>query len=571
MTDPVRTLHQSLNRARTLVREGVFYTLTPEERDSLFIRAGELLKKLESVSQNSLVIGMLGGTGVGKSSLMNALAGSEIASTSHRRPHTDEVLIYRFNETPLPANFPVDTFPWKEITHDAASIRQILICDLPDFDSIAEEHRKQVLAFLEYLDLVVWVTSPEKYGDARFFDILQSVSKARRNFYFVLNKVDLLFDEKSTETAYEELHKISSSLRGYLTATAGIEDPNIYHISALDGVSQAAHTHWNQLSSFRNELFRCRELKEVKIIKAANVDKEIDELFAVFEKESLNISMFQKQLHRIAADFKQEMTGREHTLHEGITLWTESTPLRTKLISMATDTDVLVGPAGAFALLGQDKTLVGIDETDMKSPILPALNDIASLFQRQIDRIKNDTAGRLLREGIISPLVERTRSRFDQDMAAHIKDTIMQVGTAHFTNRDRPLYGVYRGIQYITYLLITLLLTFSLAGENAWKELYASPGIASAFNFIITAVFSAFSPRGLAALGSFALINIFVGYRFYREYRRIVEKRTEQLLLSFTNDLEVLWKEELERMYEKLAALGRELNENLDEIRRLRQ
>lgn len=570
MTDPGGTLHHNLNRARTLVKEGVFYTLTPEEREFLFVRSGDIIKKLESLTQNSLVIGVIGGTGVGKSSLMNALAGSQIASTSHRRPHTDDVLIYRFKDTPLPSNLPAEKFPWKEVTHDAASIRQILLCDLPDFDSIVGEHREQVIAFLEYLDLLVWVTSPEKYGDAQFFDILQSVPKARRNFYFVLNKVDLLFDERSTETGYEELQKISSSLREYLD-NAGVEDPNIYHVSALEVVKKAAHTHWNQLSLFRNEIFRQRELKEIKAIKAANIDKETDELFVLFEKESLNLSIFQEQVNKIAADFKQEITEGGNTFREVITLWSESTPLRTKLISMTTNTDVLVGPAGVFVLFGKNKTTMETDETETESTILPALDEVVSLFRRQIDRITNSIAGRLLREGIIPPLVERMRGEFDQSATEHIRDSIIRAGMEHFSDRNRPLHRIYRGIQYATYLLIVCLLIFSLAGENAWKDLYAKPGIASGLNFIVTAVFSAFSPRGLAALGSFALINIFVGYRFYRKYRKIVEQRTARLLNSFANDLEVLWKEELERMHGRLIALSRDLNANLDEIRQLRQ
>ncbi|OPX41116.1 MAG: hypothetical protein B1H13_03780 [Desulfobacteraceae bacterium 4484_190.3] len=60
-------------------------------------------------------MGLLGGTGVGKSSLMNALAGSEIAATSHRRQHTDSVLIYRYVKTPFPSDLSVTSVPGKNI------------------------------------------------------------------------------------------------------------------------------------------------------------------------------------------------------------------------------------------------------------------------------------------------------------------------------------------------------------------------------------------------------------------------------------------------------------------------
>ena len=41
-----------------------------------------------------IVVAIAGGTGSGKSSLLNALAGGEIASTSAHRPHTDKPLAW---------------------------------------------------------------------------------------------------------------------------------------------------------------------------------------------------------------------------------------------------------------------------------------------------------------------------------------------------------------------------------------------------------------------------------------------------------------------------------------------
>ncbi|MBN2687609.1 MAG: 50S ribosome-binding GTPase [Deltaproteobacteria bacterium] len=570
MTDAVEQLRQNLIRARAFVREGVFYALRPKEREFLFVRSGDLLEKLESVSQSSLLIGMIGGTGVGKSSLMNALAGSPIASTSHRRPHTDAVLIYRFRDTSLPSNFPLDRIPWKEVTHDEDSISQILICDLPDFDSIVGEHRDQVLTFLGYLDIVIWVTSPEKYADASFFTLLKDVPMARRNFYFVVNKVDLLFDEGKEGSGYERLHSISMSLRHYLR-DAGVEEPVMYHVSALEFIENADHAPWNQLLSLRAELFRQRELKEVRVIKAANIDKETDDLFGLFEKEMLNLAMFKEQIGRIAEDFKREMEKWGQSFHEAITLWSESTPLRMKLISMTTDRDVLVGPSALMFHFGRGGAPPGTGEPGEVGTILSDLDDVVSLVRNQTERIAINVEGRLLREGIIAPLVERLRSEFDHHSMEQVEETIITSGMASFSEGNRHRYALYRGAQYAVYLLIACLLVFSLAGEAAWRDLYNNPGMATALNFIATAVVSAFTPRGLAALGSFALINVFIGYRFHSRYVKIVEKRANRLLRSFANGLEMIWKEQLEHLYGRLTTLGGELNENIDEIRRLKQ
>jgi len=34
----------------------------------------------------------------------------------------------------------------------------------------------------------VWIISPEKYADERFYEFLKIVPKAKQNFYFVFNK-----------------------------------------------------------------------------------------------------------------------------------------------------------------------------------------------------------------------------------------------------------------------------------------------------------------------------------------------------------------------------------------------
>ena len=179
--------------------QGLFFALTPEERQALLTSSQKLLDRLNAVSDQVLVAGLVGGTGVGKSTVMNALAGAEIASTSHRRPYTDRVLLYRHESVELPRVLTRTTVPWHEVAHQADGVMQIVLCDLPDFDSLVGEHRDRVLGFLEHLDVLVFVTSPEKYADRSFYAFLAGVPKARPNFYFVLNKTDLLFQGEDLE------------------------------------------------------------------------------------------------------------------------------------------------------------------------------------------------------------------------------------------------------------------------------------------------------------------------------------------------------------------------------------
>ena len=87
-------LHNDLQDVQKLLRHGALLSLSSEDKERLLEDSLTLARNLEAIAASSLVVGLLGGTGVGKSTLMNALAGAPIAATSHRRPHTEQVLIY---------------------------------------------------------------------------------------------------------------------------------------------------------------------------------------------------------------------------------------------------------------------------------------------------------------------------------------------------------------------------------------------------------------------------------------------------------------------------------------------
>ena len=73
----------------------------------------------------------------------------------------------------------IETFIDYKRKNEAEAVRHLLLCDLPDFDSLLTGHREQVVQFLEHLDILVWTTTPEKYADERFYAFLREVPKAR--------------------------------------------------------------------------------------------------------------------------------------------------------------------------------------------------------------------------------------------------------------------------------------------------------------------------------------------------------------------------------------------------------
>ncbi len=567
MKDSVQKLRDDLTQARRILKEGVFYTLTPDEKETLFITSGDLLEKLDSFTQSSLMVGLLGGTGVGKSSIMNALAGSEIAATSHRRPHTDSVLIYRYAKTPFPSDLSMTDVPWKEYAHEAESIQQILLCDLPDFDSLIGEHRDHVIDFLQYLDVLVWVISPEKYADGRFYEFLKLVPKAKQNFYFVLNKVDILFEGRSVEAGFEELEKVTTSFREYLNEN-GFDNPLIYTLSVAEAKKRGSLAHWNQFPIFLQQIFQQREFKEIRNIKTANLDREATQLLSQFEKELINLEILQEAVESFIAELKAESSEWRQAVHESVASCMGAKQLKSELVGKMTNPSIMVGPTSGFAFLSNLRK----DREDSKEQsFIPFTEEISAIFKRHSDRLKNRLAGQLLLKGIPSSF---TDSLGDIAGAANngedLNEKLKYLFNVCLASSRNSSHLIFRGIQYVTYFFIFFILLVSLAGEGAWHRLFEYPGWANGLNFIVTAMYALFTPRGLAALGSYALINIFFGYRFYIRYNKLLEKSADHLIDSLKKELEMLWEEELDRIQNSLVGFEDEIKNNIQVIRGLR-
>lgn len=173
------------------------------------------------------VLALAGGTGVGKSSVLNALAGRVVSTVRAVRPTTDEPVAWvaaerRAELEPL--------LEWLGVRHVAGhadgSLAQVAILDLPDVDSVRTEHRKRVDELLPRIDAAAWVVDPEKYDDERLHGYLRSMVAHAPRLRLILNKTDRLTD------ADREL--VADDLRRRLSAD-GIDGVPIHVVSATTG------------------------------------------------------------------------------------------------------------------------------------------------------------------------------------------------------------------------------------------------------------------------------------------------------------------------------------------------
>lgn len=153
--------------------------------------AGEIRERRGFLGE-TLVLAIAGGTGTGKSSLVNALAGEVITSVSVLRPHTDEPFAV-VPENPEPAvTVLLDTLDIA-YRHEHKAFTRTAIIDLPDIDSIADWHRERVEDLIPRVDGVIWLFDPDKYRDPIVHDeFLAQLAEHRSQFIFALNKIDKL-------------------------------------------------------------------------------------------------------------------------------------------------------------------------------------------------------------------------------------------------------------------------------------------------------------------------------------------------------------------------------------------
>jgi len=182
---------------------------------------------------DAYVLALAGGTGVGKSTLLNAIAGQEVSSASARRPTTSEAVAW------VPADRRRDLaglLSWLGVTqvreHRAESLGELAVLDLPDFDSIAPQHRERVDALLPRVDAVAWVVDPEKYKDEIMHGgYLRTFAPRLRQQLVVLNRSDLLSAEDAT--------RVSDDMRTQLQRE-GLDDIPIVITRAREGATGVA-------------------------------------------------------------------------------------------------------------------------------------------------------------------------------------------------------------------------------------------------------------------------------------------------------------------------------------------
>ncbi|MDN5803181.1 MAG: 50S ribosome-binding GTPase, partial [Microlunatus sp.] len=193
---------------------------------------GRTQERMRHGGENT-VVALAGATGSGKSSLFNAVTGTQVARVGARRPTTSTPTGVVFDAT---ADALLD---WLEVgtRHNlgsdpdvdtgVADLTGLVLLDLPDHDSTAVAHQVKVDRMVGLVDLLVWVVDPQKYADdALHTRYLKKLVGHQGVMIVVLNHVDRL--------PVSEVANVLSDVKELL-ASEGLRDVRVLGTSAVTG------------------------------------------------------------------------------------------------------------------------------------------------------------------------------------------------------------------------------------------------------------------------------------------------------------------------------------------------
>lgn len=161
---------------------------------------GATLFRLSRSASDTPIVCVVGGTGTGKSTIVNRLLGAELSATSFRRTFTAgavaiarEALPEGFGamvqiEAPAPARGQADRITL--LRADQPILRRLTLIDTPDIDGELTEHHAGADRVFRWCDGVVFLVTPEKYQMPELQPYYRLAQRYGLGALFVINKAD---------------------------------------------------------------------------------------------------------------------------------------------------------------------------------------------------------------------------------------------------------------------------------------------------------------------------------------------------------------------------------------------
>jgi hypothetical protein len=246
---------------------------------ALLKRVLERVETLRFRLEAPLIVATFGGTGTGKSSLVNALVGEEVTRTGRERPTTRRPVVIAHPA----ADLELLGLPLEEldvVRRDADLLRDVILLDCPDPDTTSkasdadsETNLGRLRALLPCCDVLLYVSTQQKYRSARVSDELLAAAAGCRILFVQTHAgldEDVRDDWQRTLGEQFEVPEIFfvDSLRAIEEQQAGLRPSGdmgrlLEMLRSRFGVSERVRIRRaNVLDLLQAGLLRCREILE---------------------------------------------------------------------------------------------------------------------------------------------------------------------------------------------------------------------------------------------------------------------------------------------------------------------
>jgi hypothetical protein len=212
----------------------------------------------------------------------------------------------------------------------------------------------------------------------------------------------------------------------------------------------------------------------------------------------------------------------------------------------------------------------GSGESDLVNSLFSDELRMTPLHQ-EMERVEDRVAISVLRAGLPSGLVSQVGGVLNTAKNWEVfKSRLRGIMEAQLAIVRSGSSRSFRAIQYSSYLLLFLCLILALGSGTRWTDIPGHP-LVSLSQLVTGIVSKLFSPSGLAALLSYFLLHLFLGFRFYSRYKKNLQRSRQKFIESLEIALGRAWEDELDATMERLSTFDEEIGARISSISDLYQ
>jgi GTPase SAR1 family protein len=451
--------------------------------------------------EGPLLVALFGSTGSGKSTLVNSLAGRDVAVAGALRPTTRAATVWCHRDNVSDLSGLEATGEVTFVTDDHPDLRWVSVVDTPDVDSIVTSHRRQTERILGMADATIHVTTPQRYADAVPWEFLERMARRDVPMLIVTNRL-----ARRSSGAVTDLASLLRTER----IVPGISSDQVVAISEqrLKQHGRLPASAVKRVSGYLQQLAAEHSQVVKRAVRGAiqTASDDIEEVLADLAEQQAEIAAMAKAVEVAVSRQTEEIAVQ---LDQGDLVGAEVLQRWRRLIGVSDLAAVVARGVGRLRdILAPTDAVSASNVAQVGREARDAMIDIAMLRVRRAHE-SIATAWRLEPSGSILVDGDLLRPREDREAAgeeidawlASLVDLVAEQGERRFRLARAASVGVNAAATML------LLAIFSTTGGITGAEVGVTAGAAAAQQSLLEHLFGSAAARRLAETAQRDLID----------------------------------------------------------------